>query len=197
MKSIKQIIDRNLKGIRVLLLFVLTSLVYAFMLVITIPKTMGFSGGMKLLDMMPTGYDWEYVNELFTTLGEKGREIYLYNQIPIDMIYPFLFGISYCLLLAYFLKKVNKLNTPFFYLCLLPIIAGIADYLENFGIITMLIGYPDLPPTSTTATNIFTIFKSATTTVSFVVLAITMIVFGIKILKGRKTSAHRVDGSDQ
>ncbi len=27
------------------------------MLTVTIPKTMGFSNGMKLLDMMPTGYD--------------------------------------------------------------------------------------------------------------------------------------------
>ena len=48
---------------------------------------MAFSGGMKLLDMMPLGYDMDYINTLFETLGEKGRDIYLYNQIPVDMIY--------------------------------------------------------------------------------------------------------------
>ena len=85
------------------------------MLIITIPKTMTFSAGMKLLDMMPVGYNPEYIITLLDTLGEKGREVYLYNQIPVDMIYPFLFGISYSLLIAYFLKKINKLNSYYFY----------------------------------------------------------------------------------
>lgn len=97
MNKLKKIINNNLAGTKVLVLFALTNIVYAFMLIITIPKTMRFSNGMKLLDMMPTGYDFEYINTLFDTLGEKGREVYLYNQIPVDMIYPFLFGISYCL----------------------------------------------------------------------------------------------------
>ncbi len=145
---------------------------------------MSFSNGMKLLDMMPTGYNFDYINTLFDTLGAKGRAIYLYNQVPVDMIYPFLFGISYCLLIAYFLKKLNQLNSPFFYLCLLPLIAGFADYLENFGIITMLNSYPDLSLFSASATNIFSILKSLTTTIYFVALIITLIVLGIKTIKG-------------
>ena len=73
MSSIKKVINRNLTGKKVLLLFVLTNLVYAFMLIFTIPKTMTFSKGMKLLDMMPTGYDSDYIDTLFDTLGEQGR----------------------------------------------------------------------------------------------------------------------------
>ena len=130
MKNLKNIIDKNLNGKKVFLLFILTNIVYAFMLLVTIPKVMSFSNGLKLLDMMPAGYDLEYINSLFNALGEGGRELYLYNQIPVDMIYPFLFGISNCLLLAYFLKKINKLDTSLFYLCLLPLVAGIADYFE-------------------------------------------------------------------
>src|SRR5690554_3746095 len=103
------------------------------MLTVTIPKTMSHANGLNLLDMMPAGYNLNYVDELFDSLGEIGRETYLTNQIPVDMIYPLLFGLSYCLLLAYLLKKLKKLNAPFIYLCLLPIIAGIADYMENFG----------------------------------------------------------------
>ncbi|MFT4537392.1 MAG: uncharacterized membrane protein YccF (DUF307 family) [Saprospiraceae bacterium] len=113
MKRIRDIVNKNLAGKKVLLLFVLTNFIYAIMLIVTIPKTMTYSNGMKLLDMMPTGYDSEYVNSLFKTLGVNGREVYLYNQIPVDMIYPFLFGISYCLLLAYFLKILNKINSTF------------------------------------------------------------------------------------
>ena len=185
MKRIREIVNKNLTGKKILILFVLTNLIYTIMLMLTIPKTMAFSNGMKLLDMMPTGYDSEYVNALFEALGENGRKVYLYNQIPIDMIYPFLFGICYCLLLAYFLKKIDKLNSTYFYLCFLPLIAGIADYLENFGIIMMLNNYPNLSQISVDVTNMFSITKSMSTTIYFVVLMITLLIF---VIKRRKTS---------
>ena len=191
MKRIKEIIYKYSSGKRVLWLFILTNLVYAFMLIITIPKTMTFSNGMKLLDMMPAGYDSEYINRLFEALGENGTNVYLYNQIPVDMIYPFLFAISYCLLIAYFLKKINKLNSLFFYLCFLPVIAGIADYLENFGIISMLINYPNLSQISMTTTNVFSITKSLITTIFAVALIIILLIPGIKSIKERKDRANK------
>jgi hypothetical protein len=161
------------------------------MLTVTIPKTMEFSNGMKLLDMMPMGYDLNYVSELFNSLGEIGREVYLTNQIPVDMVYPLLFGLTYCLLLTYFLKKLNKLNTSFIYLCLIPIIAGIADYLENFGIIAMLKNYPELTEVAVKTTSSFSLIKSITTSVFFIVLIVMLIILGIKFLKRNKTSANK------
>jgi hypothetical protein len=189
MKRVKEIINRNLSGKKVLSLFILTNVVYAIMLVVTIPKVMSFSKGMKLLDMMPTGYNLEYVTSLFEALGVNGREAYLYSQIPVDMIYPLLFGVSYCLLMAYFLKKIGKLNSTFFYLCFLPVIAGVADYFENFGIINMLNSYPDLSQISVVVTNTFSIVKSMTTTVYFIALLVALLFFGVKVVKARKTSA--------
>jgi hypothetical protein len=53
----RNLIKRNLNGKKILMLFILTSIVYTIMLTITVPKVMSFSGGMKLLDMIPTGYD--------------------------------------------------------------------------------------------------------------------------------------------
>lgn len=191
MKRLTKFIEKNISGKKVLGLFILTNVVYTFMLTVTIPKTMEFSNGMKLLDMMPTGYDLNYVSELFSSLGENGRLTYLTNQIPVDMIYPLLFGLSYCLLLGYFLKKLNKLNSPYTYLCLIPIIAGIADYLENFGIITMLKNYPELKETTVYATNIFSVIKSISTSIFFIALIVILITLGIKVLN-RKTSANNV-----
>ena len=190
MERIKKIIDANLSGKKVLLLFVLTNIVYAIMLLVTIPKTMEFSNGMQLLDMMPFGYDSEYINTLLETLGKTGRQVYLKYQIPVDMIYPFLFGVSYCVLMAYFLKKLNKLNSVFYYLCFLPVIAGIADYFENFGIITMLNNYPDLTPITMKATYVFSVVKSMATTIFFIVLFITLLMLVIRtIIDRRKTRA--------
>jgi hypothetical protein len=124
-----------------------------------------------------------YVNELLSALGEEGRKVYLLNQIPIDMIYPFLFGITYALLISYFLNKLDKLNTPFFYLCLVPLVAGIADYMENIGIITLLNDYPNLSMIQISTTNLFTVIKSVTTTIFFLILIGILIMVGVKKLK--------------
>tara|TARA_R100000935_G_scaffold42923_1_gene65312 strand:- start:132510 stop:133082 length:573 start_codon:yes stop_codon:yes gene_type:complete len=183
MNRLARILEKNISGKKVLGLFILTNVVYLFMLLVTIPKTMGFSNGMKLLDMLPTGYDWNYVNELFSTLGENGRKTYLTKQIPVDMIYPLLFGLTYSLLFAYFLKKLNKLKSPFTYLSLLPIIAGIADYLENFGIITMLNNYPELTEATVSVTNTFSVIKSITTSIFFIALFVILIILGVKSVK--------------
>jgi len=183
MKRLNKIIEKHISGKKVLGLFILTNLVYAYMLVVTIPKTMAFSNGMKLLDMMPTGYDFNYVNKLFSTLENTGRDTYLTSQIPVDMIYPFLFGISYGAVMAYFLKKLNKLNTPFVYLCLLPIIAGIADYLENIGIIVMLKTYPEFTEPMANTTSIFSVIKSMSTSIYFITLIVVLLVLGINYFK--------------
>lgn len=190
MRRLTKFIESNNSGKIILGLFILTNIIYIYMLLVTIPKTMVFSNGMKLLDMMPTGYDWNYVNQLFNTLGEEGRKTYLTNQIPVDMFYPLIFGLSYYLIFAYFLKKIGKLSTSFNYLCLLPIIAGIADYLENFGIIKMLNNYPDLTKTTVNVTNTFTVLKSTSTSIFFIALIIILIILGIKFIKRNKTSTN-------
>lgn len=183
MKTVQNIILRNIQGKKVLLLFLLTNIVYAAMLLITIPGVMDFADGRNLLDMMPMGYDLEYVDSLFQALGSEGRNAYLYTQIPLDMLYPFLFGISYCLVLAYFLNKLNKLKSPFVYLCLLPLIAGIADYFENFGILALLRGYPEIVQSTVSITSSFTLVKSIGTTVYFIILIGFLVLLLIKASK--------------
>ena len=183
MNLLTKFIEKNISGKKVLGLFILTNVVYVFMLTVTIPRAMEFCNGMKLLDMMPTGYDLNYVSELFSSLGENGRTAYLTNQLPVDMVYPLLFALTYCLLLGYFLKKLNKLVVPFTYLCLLPIIAGIADYLENIGIITMLISYPDFSEIVVKTTNSFSLIKIRATILFFIVLIIILIMLGFKAIK--------------
>ena len=187
MNKLRELTTKNLSGKKVLLLFIVTNIVYLMMLTITIPKTMAYSGEMKLLDMMPMGYNFEYVNHLFESLGEKGRSIYLYHQIPLDMLYPFLFGMSYSLIMAYFLIKIDKLRSYWFYLCLLPIMAGAADYLENFGVIFMLNNFPNLSESSVNLTSAFTIIKSLLTTLYFISLVVVLMMLGIKKLNKKKT----------
>ncbi|ASV30716.1 hypothetical protein [Maribacter cobaltidurans] len=190
-KQITKFFQKNIAGKKVLSLFIITNVVYVFMLTVTIPKTMEFSNGMKLLDMLPMGYDFNYVDQLVNTLGEIGRETYLSNQIPVDMIYPLLFGISYCLVLAYFLNKLDKLKTPLAYLCLLPLLAGAMDYAENLGIIAILNSYPEIDHSTVAITSSFSLLKSTLTTLYFVILIISLGALGIRTLRtGKSTRSH-------
>lgn len=185
MKTFEKMIGNHLQGKKVLLFFIGATIFYVLMLTLTIPSVMGHAGGMKLLDMMPLGYNIAYVDTLFSSLDEVGRNAYLYRQIPLDMIYPLLFAISFCLLLAYFLNKLNKLQTPFLYICLLPLVAGAADYAENIGIIAMLTNYPQISKNAVLLTNSFSLLKSTGTTLCFVVLIGVLFAVGIKSLKKR------------
>ena len=190
-KRITEFFEKNIAGKKVVSLFIITNVVYVFILTVTIPKTMEFSNGMKLLDMLPMGYDLNYVDQLFNTLGEIGRKTYLSNQIPVDMVYPLLFGISYCLVLAYFLNKLDKLKTSLKYLCFLPFFAGTMDYAENIGIIALLNSYPDINKNSVTITSSFSLLKSTATTLYFVILIISLGALGIRTLRiGKSTRSH-------
>jgi hypothetical protein len=183
-------ITTNLNGKKILILFVLTNVVYAIMLTITIPAVMNYAGGMKLPDMLPAGYSPEYVHSLLTALGSEGRNAYLFQQMPLDFMYPGLFGISYCLLFAFLLKKLNKLDGVLFYACFVPLFAGLFDYLENIGIITLLIRYPDHSTTLSHLTNVFSILKSSLTTIYFIFFLITLLTLLTKymIIVNKKTS---------
>ena len=182
----REYIKRNIKGKTVLLLFILCNTVYGIMLIITIPEIMKFSGDMKILDMMPTGYDAQYVNTLFNTLGTDGRDSYFYHQLPLDLIYPALFGVSSCLVLAYFLNKLGKLESSLFYLCLLPLLSGLFDYGENIGIINMLKDYPNISTLQVQTTSFFTVVKSVFTTIYFIILIITLLALAKNKLFTRK-----------
>jgi hypothetical protein len=171
----KDCIKRNINTKTVLLLFILCNIVYAVMLIVTIPAVMQYSGGLKILDMMPTGYDVQYVHSLFNALGTAGRDSYLHRQLPLDLIYPFLFGISSCLVLAYFLNKLEKLDSWLFYLCILPLFSSLFDYGENIGIINMLKDYPNISALQVQTTSVFTILKSVLTTIYFIILIITLL----------------------
>ena len=186
MKQLTTFLANNTSGKKVLGLFILTNVVYLYMVFVTGPRTMHHANGLRLLDIMPTGYNLNDVNKLFDALGTIGRETYLTRQIPVDMIYPLLSGLTYCLILGYVLKKLNKLNTPFLYICVLPLIAGLVDYLENFGIIILLKSYPDISQSMVSIISVFTVIKFIISGIFFLALIILFAWLGIRTLNRKK-----------
>jgi hypothetical protein len=156
------------------------------MLLVTIPKVMSFADGMKLLDMLPFGYEAVYVQQLFDTLGEEGRLAYLTWQLPLDMIYPGLFVLSYSLITVYLLNKMGKFNGWAINLAFIPIIVGLADYLENVGIITMLLKYPNQTSIMVEFTSTFSMAKAMSTTVFFACLLVILISYVVLYVKNKR-----------
>ena len=88
------IIQSKSTGKNVILFFIPAMLVYILMLSYAIPNVEKYANGMKLFDLSPGGYSYEYARELLSNLGDSGRDLYLYNQLPLDFLYPGLFAIS-------------------------------------------------------------------------------------------------------
>ncbi len=94
-----------------------------------------------------------------------------------------LFGVSYSLIMAYFLQKINKLKTPYLFLGLLPLIAATFDYLENLGLILLILKFPNITKTAVILNSSFTIIKSTATTIYFISLILVLIILAIKTVR--------------
>lgn len=188
-RKTQELLNRYSTGRNVLVLFVITQIIYAFMLLYTIPNVMNHAKGMKLLDMQPAGYSAEYAKSLFDHLEASGREAYLFRQIPVDMIYPLLFAVTYSLLLTFLFKKSFNPSSKIHSLSLIPIVGGLFDYLENIGIINMLSIYPNFSVFLANMTNVFSVLKSIFITLFFVLLVVGvvgLIVKKVTKLKNKK-----------
>ena len=161
-------------GKNVLIFFTPAYAVYFLMILYTIPQVKQYAPGMALFDLSPLGYSYEYAIKLLDTLGEAGRDTYLTLQLPVDFIYPALFAISSCLLIAWLFQKANVTSHRMYYLCIIPLVAGLFDYLENIQTIRMLMNYPVITEGQVALGSLFTIGKSGLTTLFFLILIVSI-----------------------
>lgn len=177
MRELVQCIQKVATGRNILKFFIPAMVVYAIMLLYSIPQVGHYAPEMKLFDLSPTGYSFEYAKELLHVLGVKGRDLYLYQQLPLDFIYPGLFAVSCCLLLSWLFAKSLNSDSKMFYLCFIPVAAGFFDYLENIGIVRILMSYPDIAESLVSITSFLTILKSTCTTAFFVFLLLGVVLY--------------------
>ena len=98
---------------------------------------------LKSLDIR-TSYSKEDVMELFSKLGDEGRETYEFAISVIDMIYPIVYGMLLILLLSKLIKNIFREESNYIYLSLLPILIMIFDYAENTNTLSMLSKFPEI-----------------------------------------------------
>lgn len=134
---------------------------------------------LRPFDMRPGGYSPQQAHALLEALGTEGRQYYLRRQIPLDLIYPALMALTLISFLKWLESQgVNRVlsNVGIW----LSVGAAMADYLENVGICTMILSWPDLADTIVHAASAASIAKAGLTT--FAVL-IVIICLGLRATK--------------
>lgn len=185
LKRIIRFLQERATGRTVLILFVITQVVYATILLYTIPAVLEEAPDMKLFDMSPSGYSSEYAGNLLNAIGADGRQTYLTLQLPMDFVYPGLFAVTYALLLVWLFNKGFVRESPVFYLAFVPTIAGLFDYLENIGIIMMLRSFPNISAATVAFASMSSVIKSVFTVGFYILLLVGIIAFARRRVSAR------------
>ncbi len=186
MKKIKNWIERNSRGSRILFFFALTLVAALLMNLLVIPMVLGTSGEEKIPDMMLGGYALADVMRILGAIGPEGRSAFLWYQLPLDMIYPFLYGSFLAFSLAWFLQKTGGWKQKFAWMSLLPLMAAFFDYLENIMDIAMLTRFPDFTAKMVSVASTFTIIKGMLLMLSVIVLLILILIYLLRTVTGKK-----------
>jgi hypothetical protein len=149
-----------------------------------VPYLQKAGAGVPPLDMQ-LGYGPQDVHSLLTTYDVAGRERY-----RLFLIADLLFAICYGLLLAGLLRlalrpPVAPPGSRWNNLCLLPLIAGAADCVENLTILVLLGIYPAAPPMLAYTASAATLVKWSLAAAG--ILAI-LIGFGIRLARSSSRS---------
>lgn len=123
--------------------------------------------GMRCFDMNSFGYTFEQAQRFLMLLDERGRDLYLHAQLPLDFVYP----VAYT---AFFVTAVCRLSGRATPLIAVPAALAVFDYAENVCSVIML---RSMQPTQKLAAfaSAVTVTKSALMTVTFVMLAVMLI----------------------
>jgi hypothetical protein len=125
----------------------------------------------ETLDLQ-SSYSPEKAYQLITSYGEEGRQYYALIELTLDVIYPLLNALFFSSLTIYFFRRTFPLESFWQKLPLLALVVMAVDYVENTGIVIMLLNYPRRLDIVAQATNLFTVAKFA---LSWVELALALI----------------------
>ena len=140
--TIQNTLEKLEKKNSIITLFVSTFVVYFLMLIVTIPRIHELSNGLTIPDLMMLGYEEDYVYSFLAEIGEVGRQRYLL-QILVDMLYPFLFGLTFYLMGRWYINKYPQSKLPKFVLLMSPWLSTLFDYGENVIAFLMILQFPD------------------------------------------------------
>lgn len=128
------------------------------------------TGGVGLLDMQVL-FSPEQAYAHFNAMGEAGRAFNLSHIVPLDLVFPFVYALFFSVTITWILSHWLPIESRWQRLNVIPLLAGLGDYLENAGIITMLLSWPYQSSLATWFTMIAGCIKFLFLSLSIIILA--------------------------
>jgi hypothetical protein len=148
------------------------------------------TGGANILDF-EFGFSYDKALDMLTALGPDGRAFYLTRLLPKDFPFPVSYMLFFTSILALLLKHTAAAaNASLRYALLIPVAAMLSDWIENVGIIAMLIGFPDLPRWAAALASISGMAKYVCTAGSALAIGALVITFVIALVAGRAAKSR-------
>lgn len=145
LKRLLAFIQHNASGPTILVLLAVTLLLQFLMngteLPFSRPTIEAHSGGVPILDMR-LSYTPDDAYALFSALGSAGRQAYRALHLLPDVLFPIGYAFTFAFASAWFLLRLFPLDHRLQWLCMLPLVAGLADLLENVLLVAASLAYP-------------------------------------------------------
>jgi len=192
MKKISQAILKisNLKVFLILLAAVIVLVIVPDFVKIPISnlKFEEYSHGIKMLDLT-AHYTPEQAYSLLDNYGAQARNYYLYFMEPLDVFVPAIMGLILSVSATLIYKRIIK-EKHLIFIQIVPLMGWLFDYLENIGVITMLINYPARLFSVARVTNIFTNAKNLFNMASIIILFLGLVILGLKTIFRKKSNSR-------
>ena len=151
------------------------------------------TGGIGVLDMAVL-YTPDQAYALLAGMGEAGRAFYLTHITPLDMFVPFFYALFLSTAISWVLHKWLPAESRWHRLNLVPVAGGLCDYLENFGIIAMILAWPAPLPDIASFTMAATLLKFAFSALAGLILIGAFagwVMNGLRTCSGKRTPPTR------
>jgi hypothetical protein len=167
-------------GRLVIVLLVATAILWAVLVLVTVPHLQVLANGADPFDLRWMGYSYDEAKQYLAALGPVGRGYYLVPELALDNVFPPLYAVSRALALWWLTKpgRVVAGSVPAgwrWMLVAFPVAECVLDLGENTCIAVMLWTWSDLSPALVRASSLATQFKllaALLTELSVIVLAV-------------------------
>lgn len=144
---------------------------YAIMVFWSLPKISAAAGGAMPFDLRPFGYSYEEARAFLAALSPDGASFYLNVQHRLDLTYPALLAAT--LFFAIRALTPTRFPLPGWVVALVAVPGAVFDYLENASVSAMLEhGAADVTPGLVARASLWTLLKSAFSTIAMIVLLV-------------------------
>ncbi len=159
--------------LRNLVVMILTSfIVVMVMAMLTQTLVYDVYGDVTMPDTRIT-YSPNEITDVFNTLGQEGLNVWAQAHM-LDFLFPltYMFAIAFGLNME--IRKLSFDSSNAKKLVLIPLLAGIADYVENILVLTQIAAYPNL-------SEIVIMIASAITTLKWILLGLGFLIIFVFI----------------